>query len=1741
MRLKQFFSVLLMLLTVNITAVWGEEITWSFKTLQVTSGTQNGITWETGKTGTATATACNSTNGLVLYGVSSGGGYFQTTTAIAGTITNVNIVSTAKKNTPKYTIYCSSNGTDWTSIEAGITAGTKDKAIDGSYTYLKIANTTAATAQLGVTSITITYTPSGSEESAGSMTPNLTSVEVGQEGEDNGSISIEYSGITDMTNVVDVKIYSDAEHTIEITNTIDWLTALWNTNKTAVEYVVDANTGAERTAYIYLYALDDNGNDVEKVIPVTQAEYVAPFEGLKLTFDVSSNPGAWPTSNSTTTTNYTYTLNEVDYTFALNNVKSNSGYLMLTATAKLGLPAISGYKLVKVEAKNSSGCSTSTKVKVSSDVNGENVVSGGTEQTWATQSSTYTYTLTGTEENTMYYLYVTNKNCQITELVLYYVEAEAAAVATPSISGEDNFLNSTEVSMTCATEGAAIYYTTTESAKATPATSGDWAAYDSENKPSFSATTTVWAAAKKDAAWSAVSEKTFTKATVLSVAEALAIINAWSSNQTSTQDYYVAGTVSTVTSLTVGGTGEYYISDDGTTTTQLQVYKGLWIGGANFSSTDQLYVGDAVTVKGKLRKYSSYKELDQNNEVIAHKPIARLSWSDASYNAEIDGSNSFPTLTNTNSVSVTYSSSNTDAATINASTGAIELVAEGSTTITATFAGNETYKANSASYELTVAAAVIRADISFDENGGSAVTDLTQQSNLPNPLPATTKAGKNFGGWYTDSEFNTPAVAGAAVASTDAITLYAKWLEPYTVAEALAMIDELEDGGYSATEVYVSGIVCTASTSLYSSKYLSYYISADGTEDTRLYVFDGLDENGAAFTDKTDIQKYDEVVVYGKLQKYVKNAETTPEIAKDNEIYSLNRKADAGLAWSADEAEATIGEENTFPNLTNDNAVAVTYSSSETDYATIDASTGEITLVAAGQTTITATFAGDATYKAASVSYTLTVKPVVVHGSITYVENGGETVDDVADATELPNPLPTTTKDGHKFLGWYTDSELTTPAVAGAALTGNITLYAAWEEISAWAYEYNSNVTISSSESKKVIISNVEYDAAKANKGASATITLPLNTTKIHLHLVAWNTDDAQTVTVSGNCFNEAKELVLTADAGVSGSSNYTLAGNAYEYYFSLTPDKAVTENEVITITAATGKRFVLFGVNQEGGILPVLDHITIGGEATNLEYEIGDEFNPAGLTVNAIYTLNEEEQAPVDVTNEVTWTYNPATLEAATTSVEVTATYGNKNAVTTVSNIVMNVPAPQIEVSPEFVNFGSVEQNAVVADKNITVTLKSVAAASIALTGTGASAFSIDKNALTENGTLTVTPNTTVVGTYNAIITISDDAAAATDATITLMMTVTAVDTEDDLTGTWTLVTDAAQLAAGKKVIVAEYVSEGGAIYTMSTQATNNRTAVESTVAGTTLTPATGTRVMTIEVPEAGKFALKTNKNTYLYAASSSANNLKEKNELDDNGKWTITITDGKAAITAQGSFTRNIMRFNNTGTARLFSCYASGQKDIALYMLEESDPEPVYTEVRNGLVVGRFYTICLDRKFSAVRGATLWDIENGNNDEITLIEAVLSGNNAGKPYILIATATTMEVAYGEETTTTAGSNNGLHGTFVTLTETELDGKYILSENQLWYVDVTGGSANVTLAANRAYLDKSEVTDQSAEGDAPARRRMVMAINNPSHTPTSIDVVNMQAEGVQKVVIDGNLYIVRDGHMYDTTGRLVK
>ena len=70
-----------------------------------------------------------------------------------------------------------------------------------------------------------------------------------------------------------------------------------------------------------------------------------------------------------------------------------------------------------------------------------------------------------------------------------------------------------------------------------------------------------------------------------------------------------------------------------------------------------------------------------------------------------------------------------------------------------------------------------------------------------------------------------------------------------------------------------------------------------------------------------------------------------------------------------------MGKDFTPPTLTNPNNLTVTWKSSDETVATVNATTGEVTLVAAGgPITITAEFAGNDNFLKGSVSYELTVE-----------------------------------------------------------------------------------------------------------------------------------------------------------------------------------------------------------------------------------------------------------------------------------------------------------------------------------------------------------------------------------------------------------------------------------------------------------------------------------------------------------------------------------------------------------------------------------------------------------------------------------------------------------------------------------------------------------------------------------------------------------------------------------------------
>ena len=88
---------------------------------------------------------------------------------------------------------------------------------------------------------------------------------------------------------------------------------------------------------------------------------------------------------------------------------------------------------------------------------------------------------------------------------------------------------------------------------------------------------------------------------------------------------------------------------------------------------------------------------------------------------------------------------------------------------------------------------------------------------------------------------------------------------------------------------------------------------------------------------------------------------------------SAPMKKDPALSFSETTVSGVVGEAFVAPALTKATTAAVVYTSSDEAVATVNAETGEVTLLAAGETKITATAAENDEYNGGSASYTLIV------------------------------------------------------------------------------------------------------------------------------------------------------------------------------------------------------------------------------------------------------------------------------------------------------------------------------------------------------------------------------------------------------------------------------------------------------------------------------------------------------------------------------------------------------------------------------------------------------------------------------------------------------------------------------------------------------------------------------------------------------------------------------------------------
>ncbi|MBR1926328.1 MAG: hypothetical protein IJ840_01030 [Bacteroidales bacterium] len=378
-------------------------------------------------------------------------------------------------------------------------------------------------------------------------------------------------------------------------------------------------------------------------------------------------------------------------------------------------------------------------------------------------------------------------------------------------------------------------------------------------------------------------------AAVLERGKALVAYNNGDSN--TSDNSFTAYTKGKVVSVEIDpsyGNATYFISYDGTAATQLQVYRGKYLEGTSFNSTDLLKPGDEVVVygtvvnfKGNEVEYTSGSSLISVNGETKPQEVDYTKFEMTTVASFIDKAAkgqyfrlkgkvsrfssqycSFD-LTDDSGTIYVYSVSNKDEWSTKISNGG-----------TVELAGVYDYYEKNSQHE------VVNAQIlSFEGgSGGGEMGETKGSGTLEDPYnPAAAAAAVKNLTWTANDNYQTT--------------------DPVYVKGVISRIEQ----AYSESGTYGNA---------------SFFISEDGQASGEFQVFRAKYLGNVAYkSGQTDIKVGDEVVIYGKLMNYRNN---TPETDANNAyLYSLNGEVGEGGGEEVkDPIDITVAE--LFPPMESD-------------------------------------------------------------------------------------------------------------------------------------------------------------------------------------------------------------------------------------------------------------------------------------------------------------------------------------------------------------------------------------------------------------------------------------------------------------------------------------------------------------------------------------------------------------------------------------------------------------------------------------------------------------------------------------------------------------------------------------------------------------------------------------------------------------------------------------------------------
>lgn len=335
---------------------------------------------------------------------------------------------------------------------------------------------------------------------------------------------------------------------------------------------------------------------------------------------------------------------------------------------------------------------------------------------------------------------------------------------------------------------------------------------------------------------------------VISVAQALAAIKVAPEGSSAT----VRGIVCKIDEISPQyGNATYYLSDDGTygDGNWLEVYRGKWIDGANFTAGDEFAVGDELVVEGTIVDYKGTPEFSQGSSVVSiEKSLIGI--------AEVE------------MLSVPEGK------------GVTEFPKEGGLAkITVNSKGNGFHVAIPAD---------AKSWLHIDDFGADYVT-LAADANTGGTRKVSVILSTEADGttYSCEQSFTQKGVSNPPSGTGTKA-------DPFNVPGMLQYVTALGADVESADDIYVKGKISSIKFT-YSAQYgtATYNISADGKEDNVFTVYGSYFFDNKPWEEgQTQIQVGDDVVVCGKAIYY---KGTTPEFSnKKNWLVSLNGKTSEG-------------------------------------------------------------------------------------------------------------------------------------------------------------------------------------------------------------------------------------------------------------------------------------------------------------------------------------------------------------------------------------------------------------------------------------------------------------------------------------------------------------------------------------------------------------------------------------------------------------------------------------------------------------------------------------------------------------------------------------------------------------------------------------------------------------------------------------------------------------------------------